>query len=121
MIRRPAALSLVALALAGAARVAVLLGPGNPIRSMVVLSFLVAGPGLALVPLMRVDGWPGLTLAVGLSLALDVLVSTIMIYANVWSPMATLAVLVLLTAVGAAAQLLTASFRRGSPAVEEAS
>ena len=121
MIRRPPAPSLMALALAGAAGAAVLLSLGNPIRSLFVLSFLVAGPGLALVPLMRLDGWAGLTLAVGLSLALDALVATVMIYANLWSPTATLAVLVLVSAVGAIAQLLTGSFRPGSRAVEEAS
>ena len=121
MIRRPPALPLIALALAGAAGAAVILGLGNPMRSLFVLSFLVAGPGLALVPLMRLDGWPGLTLAVGLSLALDALVSTIMIYANIWSPTATLAVLILVSLVGAAARLLTTSFWPGGLAAEAGS
>lgn len=107
MVRWPPALSLIALALAGAAGSAVILGLGNPMRSLFVLSFLVAGPGLALVPLMRIHGWAELTLAVALSLALDALVPTIMIYASVWSPDATLAVLVLVTLLGATAQLLT--------------
>jgi len=121
MIRRLATLPLIVLALAGAAGSAVILGLGNPIRSLFVLPFLLGGPGLALVPLMRLDLLPGLTLAVGLSLALDALVSTTMIYANVWSPEATLAVLILVSLVGATAPLLTTSFEPDGLAAEEGS
>lgn len=119
MIRQPLALPLIVLALAGAVGSVVLLGVGNPFRSLFVLSYLVVGPGLALVPLVRIGGWPGLTLAVGLSLALDVLVSTTMIYAGIWSPNATLAVLVLVSLAGAAAQLLTAPWGPAGVAAEE--
>src|SRR5260370_15802654 len=121
MIRRPPAPSLTALSLAGAAGAAVLLGLGNPVRSLLVLSFLVAGPGLALVPLMHLDGWSGLTLAAGLSLALDALVSAIMIYPNVWSPTATLAVLVLVTPIRPTTVVLTTTLLPGSLPVEVAS
>ncbi len=119
VIRRPPAVPLIVLALTGGAGSVVLLGVGNPLRSLFVLSFLIAGPGLALVPLLRIGGWPGLTLAVGLSLALETLVPTIMIYASIWSPDATFAVLVLLSLVGAAAQLFTAPFAPGGVAAEE--
>ena len=121
MIRRLPVPPLIVLALAGAAGSAVMLGLGNPMRSLFVLPFLAVGPGLALVPLMRLDGWAGLTLAVGLSLALEALVSTIMIYASIWSPEATLAVLVLVSLVGATAQLFTTSFRHVGLAAEEGS
>ena len=80
-------------------------GLGNPVRSAVVLPFLCFGPGLALVPLLRIAGWAGLTVAVGVSLALDELVPTAMIYARAWSPDATLAILVVLSVLGAAAQV----------------
>ena len=80
-------------------------GAGNPLRSALVLPFLCAGPGLALVPLLRIGGLAGLTLAVGISLAIDALLPTAMIYAGLWSPDATLAVLVVLSLLGAAGQL----------------
>jgi hypothetical protein len=119
VIRRPPAVPLIVFALTGAAGSVVLLGVGNPLRSLFVLPFLIAAPGLALVPLARIGGWPGLTMAVGLSLALDSLVPTIMIYAGFWSPNATLAVLVLVSLVGATAQLLTVAFVLGGMATEE--
>jgi hypothetical protein len=118
MNRRPPALPLIVLALAVAAGAVVLLGVGNPFRSLIVLSFLIAGPGLALVPLVHVGGWSQFTLGVGLSLALDALVSTVLIYAGVWSPNATLAVLVVMTLVGATVQLYP-PFRPGITATEE--
>lgn len=86
-------------------------GAGNPWQSAIVLPFLCVGPGLALVPLLRVGGWAGLTLALGVSLALDALVPTAMIYAGAWSPDTALAVLVVLSFLGGAGQLALAVLR----------
>lgn len=104
-VRGSLVLPLIVIGWAVAAGAAVAYGVGNPVRSALMLPFLCAAPGLALVPLLRIRGWTGLTLAVGLSLALDALVPTAMIYAGTWSPDTTLAVLVVLTILGGAAQL----------------
>lgn len=87
-------------------------GAANPWRSAIVLPFLCVGPGLALVPLLRIAGWTGLTLAVGVSLALDALVPTGMIYSGAWSPDATLAILVVLSILACAGQLALELLRR---------
>jgi hypothetical protein len=118
MMRPQQALPPIVLILTGAAGSVVWLGVANPWRSVFVLPFLMAVPGLALVPLLRIGGWPGLTLAVGLSLALETVVPTAMIYAGVWSPEATFGVLVLMSLVGAAAQLVTARVAPGVAAEE---
>ncbi len=102
-----------------AAGAVVTFGVGNPYRSALVLPFLCAGPGLALVPLLRIAGWTGLTVAVGLSLALDALVPTAMIYAGTWSPDGTFAILVALSILGAMGQLAV-KLLGSRPAVEAA-
>ena len=118
-VRRSMILPLVVIIWALAAGAVVAYGVGNPVRTALVLTFLCAAPGLALVPLFRITGWTGLTLAAGMSLALDSLVPTAMIYAGVWSPDATLAVLVVLTILGGAAQLAVEMLRL-RPAMEAA-
>jgi O-antigen/teichoic acid export membrane protein len=94
---------------------AVLLGVGNPLRTVIVLSFLAFGPGLSLVPLLRIGGWNGLILALGLSLALDLVVSTAMIYLAIWSPDGTFLVLVILSLVGAITQIAIGWIRPSIP------
>ena len=104
--------ALTVLSLAWLAQLVVWLGMSNPLRLICVLAFLLVGPGLAFVPLLRIGGWPGWTMAVGLSLALDTVVSTAMIYAGIWSPEATLMVLVMLSLIGAVCQSIPLSVSR---------
>lgn len=118
-MRRSVILPSAVMVWALAADVIVAYGAGNPWQSAIVLPFLCVGPGLALVPLLRVGGWTGLTLAVGVSLAMDALVPTAMIYAGVWSPDATLAILVVLSILGGAGQLALEALRP-RPAMEAA-
>ena len=111
MIGRLAVPPLVVFALAWAAELVTRVGAGNPFRSIVVIGFLLLGPGLAVVPLLRIPAWPRLTLAIGLSLAVDILVSTGMTYAGIWSPDGILAMLVLISLIGAVAQLIAIPIR----------
>ena len=91
-----AAVAAPALALAGAPAA---------VRLPVVLVFLLLGPGMAFVPLLGLgDPVAELTVAVGISLAVDVAVALAMLYAGAWSPPATLVVVAALALCGAALQ-----------------
>jgi hypothetical protein len=95
---------IVAAAALAAAAVAFAGAPG-PLRAPVVLAFLALGPGMAFVPLLGLrDPVAVLTLALGLSLALDLVVAATMLYAGAWSPPASLAVLAAIALGGAALQ-----------------
>jgi hypothetical protein len=95
---------IVAAAALAAAAVAFAGAPG-PLRAPVVLVFLALGPGMAFVPLLGLrDPVAELTLALGASLALDLVVAATMLYAGAWSPPASLAVLAALALGGAALQ-----------------
>jgi hypothetical protein len=113
--RRSFGMPLVLALTTAAVGAAVLLGVGNPVRTAIVLSFLAFGPGLSLVPLLRIGAWNGLILALGLSLALDLVVSTAMIYLAIWSPDGTFLVLVILSLVGAIAQIAIGWIRPSLP------
>jgi hypothetical protein len=53
------------------------------VRVVVLLTFLVLGPGLALVGLLDIpDGWRELSLVIGVSLALDLVVVGVLTYAG---------------------------------------
>ncbi|CAA9570966.1 MAG: hypothetical protein AVDCRST_MAG49-3609 [uncultured Thermomicrobiales bacterium] len=79
----------------------------SPVRSAVSLWFLIACPGMAVVRLIGVgETAVELTLAVALSLALDTLVAMVMLYAGMWSPEGSLAVLIGVSLVGAGLQIL---------------
>jgi hypothetical protein len=53
------------------------------VRVVVLLVFLVLGPGLALVGLLDIpDGWREMSLVIGVSLALDVVVVGVLTYAG---------------------------------------
>ena len=104
---------LVASSLWGIAAVlAAVFGAHPAYRAPIVLAFVLVCPGLALV---RVLGIPGLTaqlsLAIALSVTLDVLVPAGLLYAGVWSPIAALLILVALTVVTAAFEVLAPSSR----------
>jgi hypothetical protein len=103
---RRALWAVVAVA-AVAAPVAALTGAPAAVRVPVVLVFLLLGPGMAFVPLLDLgDPVAELTVAVGVSLAVDLAVALAMLYAGAWSPPTTLVVLAALALSGAAAQLL---------------
>ena len=75
------------------------------VRLPVVLVFLLLGPGMAFVPLLDLgDPVAELTVAVGISLAVDLAVALAMLYAGAWSPPATLVVLAAFALGGAALQ-----------------
>ena len=85
-----------------------MLGPAAPpVRTAALLLFFVLGPGLALIGLLRIrDPWQELALVIGVSLAVDVVVSAAMTYAGDRSSVQVLEVLLGITAVGALAQLV---------------
>lgn len=77
-------------------------------RAAVLLWFLCVCPGLAVVGLLGITEpiikW---TIVIALSIALDLVVTAAMLYANLWSVPAGLALLGLFAASGAIAQLST--------------
>jgi hypothetical membrane protein len=79
-------------------------GP-SPVRTAVVVWFLVVCPGLAIIALLRLrDAWLEVALVPALSLAIDILVSGTLAYAGLWSPAACILVLVSISVGGALAQ-----------------
>jgi hypothetical protein len=95
-----AALSVVAV-LAAAAAV-------DPVvRVIALLLFLIFGPGLALVGLLRLrDVWRELSLVIGVSLALDLVVVSAFAYGGNRSSGTALAVLIGIAVIGAVGQVL---------------
>jgi len=95
----------VVTALTVAAVLVLLAGAGPALRAPVVLAFALVGPGMALVPLLRLDDpLAELSLGVALSLALDTLVALAMLYAGAWSPEGALLALAAMSLAGVAAQ-----------------
>jgi uncharacterized membrane protein (UPF0136 family) len=77
------------------------------VRVVVLLTFLLLGPGLALVGLLGIpDRWRELSLIIGVSLALDVVVAGVLTYAGDRTAGSGLAVLVGIAFAGAAAQFV---------------
>jgi hypothetical protein len=69
-----------------------------PLRSALVVSFVLAGPGTAAVQLIDLrDLAAAIAVAVAVSVALATLVATAVLYAGIWSPRLTLVVLVIVT------------------------
>lgn len=88
-----------------AAAVAALAGAPDALRAPLVLGFLLIGPGMAFVPLLDLgDPVAELTVALGVSLALDLAVALAMLYAGAWSPVASLGVLAAIALAGAMLQ-----------------
>jgi hypothetical protein len=76
------------------------------IRVPLVLAFALVGPGAAVVPILGLrDPLGEFSLALGVSLAADVVVASALLYAHAWSPQGGLAILVALTLAGAAGQV----------------
>jgi hypothetical protein len=81
--------------------------PSNPLRPLLVVPFLLVVPGMALVRRLHLaEWWLELLLAVGVSVAVNTLLATAMVYAGVWSPMLLLAVLVWLSLVAGIEELI---------------
>jgi hypothetical protein len=100
-------------ALAGAVEVA---GGQSPLRVAVVLWFVLFCPGMAVVRLLGLhDAAVELALAVAVSVALAVAAGGIALYSGLWSPRATLAILILITIGGAAAPLVRSLPGRSRP------
>jgi uncharacterized membrane protein len=90
---------LIATASALLAGALVLGGVQSPVRVLVVLWFVLVCPGIAVVRLLGLgDPVAELTLAVTVSIALAAVVSGVMLYTGLWSPHATLFVLIAFTA-----------------------
>lgn len=79
-------LRLVSIGLAGAAGVAGGADVGGPFQAVTVLAFLLLGPGLAVTPLLRIEHGIGqVAAAIGLSLTTLIVVSEVLVYAQVSS------------------------------------
>ncbi len=90
-LRWPAAL----IATAGVASSVVAAGGESLPRTLIVLGFLLVCPGLALLRLAGpFDALATATLAVALSIALDMLLALGLAYSGLWSPAAALVILV---------------------------
>ena len=80
-------------------------GGASPVRTVLAVWALAVCPGLAVVGAMGLrDHWIEASLVIGLSLALDVIVSGALTYAVGWSPDAALVILLVFSLIGAAVQ-----------------
>jgi hypothetical protein len=85
---------------------------GAPLRPVITFWFLLVCPGMAFAQLLLIKDWViQWTLALALSLAINVIVSEAMVLVSVWSAERALGVIVYLSLVGAAFQLLQAHRR----------
>jgi hypothetical protein len=103
-----AALSLVAVVAAAAAV--------DPfVRVIALLLFMIFGPGLALVGLLGLtDVWRELSLVIGVSLALDLVVVTALVYGGNRSSGVALAVLIGIALIGAGGQVVRRTHGQGA-------
>ena len=84
--------------------------PGTPIQGIAILWFVTLCPGIAVVPLLKLNHFLiEVTLAVALSLSIDAIVVGIFLYGGYWSPPAMLWVLIVLSLIGSMLQI-SASF-----------
>lgn len=89
-----------------AVTVAVAVDAPHLLRSLLACWFLLACPGLALAPLLRLGSSLGTwTVAIATSVALDTVVAGAMLYTGTWSPGLAFLVLSAITVLGASAQL----------------
>ncbi|MFN8173587.1 MAG: hypothetical protein U0T02_00810 [Solirubrobacteraceae bacterium] len=110
MSARRAAVPVIAALAAGAAVALSLADVGGIPRHVVVLAFLLLGPGLAVVGLLGLrDPVAEWTIALALSVVIDGLVAGIGLYAHAWSPERTLVIVAALTVACCAVQLARAA------------
>jgi hypothetical protein len=80
--------------------------PASPARAAVTAWFLLVCPGMAFVRLLPDRGpLTRLVLAIAASLAIDTVLAEVMLEAGLWSPEATLGILLALAIAGSGAQL----------------
>jgi hypothetical protein len=78
------------------------------VRVVALLLFMIFGPGLALVGLLGIrDVWRELSLIIGVSLALDLVVVSALVYGGIRSSEAALVVLVGIAVAGAVGQFVS--------------
>lgn len=110
MARRSQHWGVVMIAASFCAGIVTAASPLPPVRVAVVLPFLLVCPGMAVVRRLRLaEWWTELLLAVGVSIALDILLSSAMLYAGLWSPRMLLLGLAGLSLVGGTYELLQAA------------
>lgn len=84
----------------------------SPIRAVITFVFLLVGPGLAYIRLMFVrDFLTELVFSIALSIAIDTLISEILVLTAHWSTELALSIVVVLSIVGAFLQLLSLVFK----------
>jgi uncharacterized membrane protein len=98
MIRRTDRWATLVVVLAAAAVAVTLADVRSPARAAIVLAFVLVVPGLAIVrPIGLRDPLVELTLGVAVSVAIDTLAASAILYAGGWSPSLVLVVIVGLT------------------------
>jgi hypothetical protein len=86
-----------------------------PVRHLMSFWFLLVCPGMAYVPLLHVrDGPVEWTLAIALSLAIDAIVATFMVYTGNWSPNGGLIALMAISIGGVALQITVMGLPKGA-------
>jgi uncharacterized membrane protein len=81
-------------------------GLGAPVRPAIVLWFFLICPGMAFVRLLGIkEHLTELTIALALSIGLDIIVAETMVLSNMWSSGRALLILVSVSIFGAALQL----------------
>jgi hypothetical protein len=104
--QRRALIPIVIVAVAVAATVLVFAAPGSSARPYIVLVFALVCPGMAVVRLFRLDEpLLELAIAIALSIGVELLVSTAMVYLGVWSPKTLFAALVVVAIGGATVEV----------------
>jgi hypothetical protein len=99
--------SMIVLALTLSFGIVMFAGLESPLRPLLALAFLSLCPGMAFIRLLRLDDpIAEVTLAVALSVALDTLVAGSMVYAGTWSAEVILGVLITLSLIGLALQVV---------------
>jgi hypothetical protein len=100
---RPWPLGIVASSLALA--LAIVLGAHGPVRGVLTLWFFLTCPGMAIVGLLDIDDRLAETvIAIGLSVAIGMLLGLVMMLTHTWSADAATAILLSLSVTGAGAQ-----------------
>lgn len=90
------------------------------IRPLLVMWFLFVCPGMAVIRLLHLrEAAVEWTLALALSFTLDAIIAGIQLYAQVWSPSATFAILIVLCLGGSVAQIATERLYGGFPTQEK--
>jgi hypothetical protein len=89
------------------------LGIASPLRLITTLWFLLMCPGMAFVRLLRLEvSYYEWTLAVIMSISVDGIVASLLVYAHLWSIELSLSILIVLSLLGACLQILGARPQR---------